>query len=94
MIKYRTRFEKIEALEVLRETAHQVVLPPTRGRETRESKRSDWSNWHDTWEEAHAFLVDKAQREVDAIRGQLERAKGKLGNIKGMKKPADDGEGK
>lgn len=92
MIKYRTRFDKIEAIEVLRETEHQVVLPPSnpRGRECRESKRTDWSNWHDTWEDARAFLMGNAQREVDRARMALERAKGRLGNIKGMKKPAEE----
>jgi hypothetical protein len=29
MLKYKTKFEKIEAVEILRETEHQVVLPPT-----------------------------------------------------------------
>ena len=87
MIKYRTRFDKIEALEVERETDKQVVLPASGGfRGRRENKVSDWSNWHDTWEDAHAFLVANAEREVESIRINLERAKGKLGQIKGMTK--------
>ena len=88
MIKYRTRFDKIEALEVERETDKQVVLPAKGGcRSSRENKESDWSNWHDTWDEAHAFLIRNAEQKVDACRLALERAKGELGQIKGMKRP-------
>ena len=85
MIKYRTRFDKIEALEVERETDKQVVLPARDGfRACRENKVSDWSNWHDTWEAAHAFLVAGAEREVESLRMRLEKAKGKLEQIKGL----------
>lgn len=85
MIKYRTRFDKIEALEVERETDKQVVLPARDGcRSCRENKVSDWSRWHDTWEAAHAFLIAEATREVESLRMRLEKAKGKLGQIKGM----------
>lgn len=86
VIKYRTRFDKIEELEVERETDNQVVIPAKNGcRSRRERKSSDWSNWHDTWSAAHAFLIAKAEREVETLRMQLEQAKGKLGQIKGMK---------
>jgi hypothetical protein len=36
---------------------------------------------------AHAYLLAKAEQEVNLARLNLERAKGKLGNIKWMKKP-------
>ena len=86
VIKYRTSFNKIEALEVERETDKQVVLPANNGfRSSRENKVSDWSNWHDTWEAAHAFLVAKAERDVSSLRMRLEQAKGKLGQIKAMR---------
>ena len=86
MIKYRTRFDEIEALEVERETAHQVFLPANNGiRAGRENKVSDWRNWHDSWEVAHAFLVANAERDVESLRMRLEQAKGKLGQIRGMK---------
>lgn len=90
MLKYREIFrEKIEVVEVVRETEHQVVLPSSHpgGKERREAKRGDWYSWHDSWEDAHAYIVAKAQAEVDALRNRLEQAKGKLGNIKGMKRP-------
>lgn len=85
VIKYRTQFNKIEALEVERETDRQVVLPARDGfRSRRENKVSAWSNWHDTWEAAHAFLVAKAERDVETLRVRLEKAMGTLEQIKGM----------
>ena len=86
MIKYRTRLDNIEAIEVVRETKKQVILPANScGKEKIENKVSNWTNWHETWEEAHAFLVSKAEREVESLRLRLEQAKGRLGQIKGMK---------
>jgi hypothetical protein len=86
MIKYRTVFNEIEAVEVLRETKTQVVRAIGRhATERREAKRSEHYNWFDTWGEAHAFLIERAEAEVQALRNRLEQAKGRLGNIKGMK---------
>ena len=86
VIKYRTRFDKIEALEVERETSHQVFLPAKNGmRASRENKVSDWSNWHDSWDAAHAFLVANAERDVESLCMRLEQSKGRVGQIKGMK---------
>lgn len=84
MIKYRTEFFKIEAIEVLRETDKQFVVSKF-GRERRVNKISRWSNWHDTWEEAHVFLVSDAQAKIYSLRTQLDQANGKLAQIKGMK---------
>ena len=85
MIKYRTRFNEIEAFEIVRETENQVILMLDNGRENRSNKVTDLTNWFDTWEEAHAFLVDQAQRDVDSLRMRLTQANGRLGQIKGMK---------
>jgi hypothetical protein len=86
MIKYRTSWNEIEALEVLRETNAQVVRAVgSHASERREAKRSEYYNWFDTWEDAHAFLIERAEAEVQALRGRLEQAKGRLGNIKGMR---------
>jgi hypothetical protein len=78
---------EINALEILRETEKQVVLAPkhTKGKESRENKKSDWQCWFDTWEQAHDFLVSEAQKKVDSLRLELKKANGCLGNIKGMK---------
>lgn len=84
MIKYRTQEEKIEPIEIVRETKAQVVIIDTRGREQRESKRSDWRNWHDTWEDAHAFLIEKAESKVAFAQSGLNIAKAELVKIKDL----------
>jgi multidrug efflux pump subunit AcrA (membrane-fusion protein) len=70
---------KITQVEVERETDISVWINGHRN-----AKRSEWNNYYDTWEEAKAALQAKAQSQVDSLRLQLERAKGALGNIKGM----------
>lgn len=89
MIKYRTdRWgDKIESLEVLKETEKQIVYMNRHGREIREAKSSEWQKWHDTWEEAKDSLLRRAESRVQSLRCQLEKANGELGNIKGMKRP-------
>jgi len=84
MIKYRVRFNRIERVNVERETEKFVVLPDGK----REAKRTDRSNWFDSWEEAKWFLVNDAERVVNDLRNRLDRAKGKLGQLKGMTPPA------
>ena len=86
---YRVRWAKIEAFEVLRTTAKQVVLPSPhkKGGEEREAKETDWHTWHETWEAAHTRIVADAQKKVDSLRLQLECANSALGNAKGMKPP-------
>lgn len=88
MLKYRTSWDRIEAFEVERETEKMVILPAKNGqRSIRENKVSEYCRWHDTWEAAHAFLVAKAEKDVESLRMRLEQAKGKLGQIRGMKAP-------
>ena len=89
-LKYRVRYDKIVALEIVRETEKMVVLAPLSAansfdREVKEAKRSDWQNWFNSWEEAHSFLVKRAERKIENCRANLERAKGVLGQIKGMR---------
>lgn len=88
--KYVTGYtaDKIKQVEVIRETEAFVYLPGYQGgKERREAKVSKYDQYHDSWNEAHQYLTGKAQEEVDAIRRRLEQAKGKLGNIKGLKNP-------
>ncbi len=92
MIKYRTYFDKIETVEVLRETVSSVyVQTGSKKGERREAKRSSFYNYFDTWQEAHAFLVSNAELSVESARMNLERAKGRLGQIRAMKQPLDTG---
>lgn len=97
IMKFKTGYsaDKIEEVEVLRETEQSVFLrvnsSSLAGRkgtnERRDAKRSTYVQYHDTWADAHAFLVGKAQRDVESLRSRLEQAKGRLGQIKGMKPP-------
>ena len=86
MIKYCTKSSQIEACNVLRETDKMVFLPRSWGDgETKQLKRSDYQNWHDTFEDAQQFLIDNAQSEIDRLRGQIEYVENKLEKIKAMK---------
>lgn len=92
-IWYRTGQHKplIEPVEVIRETKDFVVITfddwgkPV---ERRDSKRGRGYCYFKTWEEAHVFLLERAEREVEAARSQLNQRTGYLGNIKGLKPPA------
>jgi hypothetical protein len=83
MIKYRTRWsDKIEIVTVDRETENSIWSAGQRS-----AKRSSYANYWDSWTEAHHFLLEKAEQEVNYARMKLERVKGTFGNIKGMKEP-------
>lgn len=86
MIKFRTGGwgnKLIESVEIDRETETSIFIGKTRN-----AKRSSWCSYFDTWEDAHAYLLKKAENAVASARRQLEEANGKLGNIRGLKKPA------
>lgn len=51
------------------------------------SKSSEFAQYHETWEDAHAFLMVKARQKLDGARRQLELAQGHYDNVKGMKRP-------
>ena len=96
LVKFKTDYsaKTIEPIEVLRETAQCVYLAPHRPRadgktERREAKLGDYAQYHDTWVEARAYLLRKAESDVKEARRQLELANGHLGNIKGMKPPKE-----
>lgn len=59
------------------------------GRELRSTRYSSYVCYHDSWESAHAYLITQAEGVVSSARRSLEIAYGKLGNIKGMKKPSE-----
>ena len=88
MTKYKTEVTefsvsaKITPVEVEKETDQSVWVEGYR-----HAKKSQYHQYHDTWEEAHGYLLSQVQSRVDSARMILERAKGALGNIKGMKKP-------
>jgi len=75
---------KIEEIEITRETEQSVFLLNHRGKECREAKKSDWHQYHDTWEAAHAALIGKAEVKIEDARARLQSAQDFLGNVKGM----------
>lgn len=96
LVKFRTDYsaKTIVRVEVLRETAACVFLEPfgyqIKGKsERREAKLGEFAQYHDTWGDAHAYLMRKAERDVTQARRGLDLANGHLGNIKGMKPPKE-----
>ena len=89
-IKVRWPDAEIEEVEVVRETEHCLFLPalPTKRNpkgETKELKFSEWHEYHDSWEDAHAALTTKANQNVQTARRNLELANSFAGNVKGMR---------
>ena len=86
------RTATIEVVEVLRETAESVYVS-VRGfggvKERREGKRTQYSEYHDTWEEAHAALLKRAEGGLVAARRVLQSAQDFKGNVVGMKAPSE-----
>jgi len=83
MEKYRTGGwgkNLIEQVEVEKETEASVWI---KGR--RNAKRTEYYNYFDTWDEAKLYLLTVAEAKVAAIRLNLERANGELGNINGLR---------
>ena len=83
----------IEEREITRETDKMVFFMESRGTrgqvESRSMKDSGREKWHETWEAAHAYLMERAEQNVLAARRALQQAQDKLGNVKGMKKPQE-----
>lgn len=79
MIKYRTNYskDKIEKVEIVRETPKMVVVVSHVGGERREAKQSDWACYFDTWAEARDYLLDAARKRVapaaDLFKAELKK---------------------
>lgn len=86
MIKYKTNGwgrNPIVEVEVDRETESSVVIA---GR--RRAKVSAYEAYHDSWEDAKAYLMDGAEKSLKSARRKLEEAQGYYGNVKGLNNPA------
>lgn len=80
-IKYTNRIYKIE---VTRKTNSTAFMSGSNGHEIKRRIKSDTCPLFDTFEQAKQWLYDEQEKQVIHLRMQLERAKGLLGNIKGM----------
>lgn len=77
----------IARVECTRETEKSVFIRDARGNERREAKKSTWYSLFDTWEEAHAALVEKAKKDVASADRHLRLTKDSLARIEAMQKP-------
>lgn len=73
---------KITEIEVDRETDTSVWVG---GR--RRQKITNYKIVHDTWDDAHSYLLAAGEAKVVNARRALEEHKSYLGNVKGMKRP-------
>jgi hypothetical protein len=86
---------RIEPIEVERSTEKSVFVrdpfgfgtPRARATVDRCAITSEYFQFHRTWDDAKAFLLQQQEEKVISLRAQLDSANGKLGNIKGLKKP-------
>ena len=88
--KVRGRYKeaRIEEVQALRETEKCVYLPSNRRGHTeeREAKVSEWHEYYDTWEDAHAALVKDAEQRLGNARRTLDLAQSHAGNVRGMRR--------
>lgn len=89
MIKYKTggsishsRID-IAAVEVISESPNFVTLPWLE-RTRREAKAGDYHRYHDSWDEAHNYLLDRAQLALTRAEIQLKTARENLAAVKAM----------
>lgn len=82
--------DKIEPVEVERSTEQSVwVFNKWRvDRVERRARVSEHACYFPTWEEAHAYLLDRAETRLAGARRALALAQSAHGNVKGMRKPA------
>jgi hypothetical protein len=84
--KYRTNRSNypdyIHPVQVAKETEKSVW--PVGGRNAREAKISDYVQYHDTWEEAHKWLVKRANKRVNSAIIRLAGEEGERDKILGL----------
>ena len=89
MKKYRIGgyYVRIEEIEILRETESSVFIATTHSRkkEQREAKVSSYHQYHDTWEAAHKYLLEKASVRVASASRRLDYETATLKTIKAMR---------
>lgn len=86
MIVYRvTSGAKIEPVECDSANDRWVFFVTKVSRKRRrKAKRSTWDNYFDTWDEAHAFLIEKAERSLMSLEYAIEREKKTLNELRAM----------
>jgi len=82
---WRLMFGKIDPVQCAKVTAGCVWPVERNGR--RESRATDWFSYHETWADAHAAMLAKAEQDMYDARRKFERAQGEYDRIKGIKAP-------
>jgi len=93
IIKWKTTSwnSKIERVECTRETASTVVC--TNGRSVWSARKmSEHAAYFDTWAEAHAYLLNHAERQLAGLSAQLAEAYTETAKIKQMTAPTSPGD--
>lgn len=79
----------IEKVKAIKLTAKTLIYEATdwRGEAHKQTERlhASFHAFFPSWEEARDWLLRKAENDLESARLQLQRAQGKVGNIKGLK---------
>lgn len=80
MKKFRTRWDdQIESFEVVKETEKQIVFIKTgwnnKTIEERELKESSYHKWHNSFDEAKQYLINKQSNRIKSLEKQIEDSK-------------------
>ena len=70
-VKYRANYNSIKEFEIIKETEKQVVYKNERGAENREAKISDWCSWHNTFEEAREYIIQKEMKSIEQLLSRI-----------------------
>ncbi|MES0444923.1 MAG: hypothetical protein ABUJ92_00120 [Desulfobacterales bacterium] len=89
MIKYKASWKysfTVEKVEVTRETECYVFVDCDGwAKKRKESKRADGYKYYDSFDEAKAALLERAEENAEFYRNELEATNGFIENIKGLR---------
>jgi hypothetical protein len=85
VIKYKTkRYDdtEIEAVKVERESEASYWIDGNRV-----SKLSTYYRYHDSWEYAHSYLIQRKESAIETMKDRIVAAEGTLKKLRSMKEP-------
>ena len=85
MKKYLTSFSlHIKEMEIIRETKHMVFYTNRLGQEQGGKKQTEYSNYHDSWQDAKDFLLRKYTNKKARAEINLSTADSELERVKSL----------
>lgn len=85
MKKFRAKWgDRIEEIEIVKETDKQVIFINSNGRENREAKNSNWATWHNSKEEAKQYLISEQENKIEEKLRQIKSCKELIEKIKSL----------